>query len=264
MNIFYEEVLVSADLDRGISFTSCLMILAHYNVISDNKSLRLEEFLRRRARLQRVEEAVRRNIVIGFFDTMYWSRRFRRAVEARRGARMTAVPQFAVPEIFVDDQDDVSATQQGIGHSPMLSPRDVVEQSRSRGLSLSTGSFDGSSISPDYATRNRNEPRDNSRSGVNRLDGSPRLSPHRPSYSDSGSAHSDTGWGHDRNLSASSASPVIDRGADGHSRSRQNSNVSAQDVLEVLDNSAWGESIRRSFTMRRPGSRSPGGGDGQR
>lgn len=40
MNIFYEEVLVSADLDRGISFTSCLMILAHYNVISDNKSLR--------------------------------------------------------------------------------------------------------------------------------------------------------------------------------------------------------------------------------
>jgi hypothetical protein len=23
-------------------------------------------------------------------------------------------------------------------------------------------------------------------------------------------------------------------------------------VLEVLDNSAWGESIRRSFTMRRP------------
>lgn len=40
MNIFYEEVLVSTDLDRGISFTSCLMILAHYNVISDNKSLR--------------------------------------------------------------------------------------------------------------------------------------------------------------------------------------------------------------------------------
>lgn len=40
MNIFYEEVLVSADPDFGISFTSCLMILAHYNVISDSKSLR--------------------------------------------------------------------------------------------------------------------------------------------------------------------------------------------------------------------------------
>lgn len=41
LNVFYEEVLVSADPDFGISFTSCLMILAHYNVISDSKSLRL-------------------------------------------------------------------------------------------------------------------------------------------------------------------------------------------------------------------------------
>jgi hypothetical protein len=40
MNTFYEEVLVSSDPDRGISFTSLLMILAHYKVINDNKSLR--------------------------------------------------------------------------------------------------------------------------------------------------------------------------------------------------------------------------------
>ncbi len=40
MNIFYEEILVTAHFDKGISFTSCLMTLAHYNVISDNKSLR--------------------------------------------------------------------------------------------------------------------------------------------------------------------------------------------------------------------------------
>ena len=39
-NMFYEEVMVSADVDRGISFNSVLMILAHYNIISDNKSLR--------------------------------------------------------------------------------------------------------------------------------------------------------------------------------------------------------------------------------
>lgn len=39
-NIFYEEVLVSADPDRGISFTTVLMILAHYNIISDSKSLK--------------------------------------------------------------------------------------------------------------------------------------------------------------------------------------------------------------------------------
>ncbi|KAK0948694.1 calcium channel protein, partial [Friedmanniomyces endolithicus] len=81
MNIFYEEVLVSADPDRGISFNALLMILAHYKVINDNRSLKLEEYLRRRARLQRVEEAVNRNVVVGFFDTLYWARRFRRALD---------------------------------------------------------------------------------------------------------------------------------------------------------------------------------------
>jgi hypothetical protein len=40
MNIFHQEILVSADPDRGISFNSLLMILAHYNVINDTKSLR--------------------------------------------------------------------------------------------------------------------------------------------------------------------------------------------------------------------------------
>ena len=105
LNIFSQEILVSADPDRGVSFMSCLMILAHYNVISDNKSLRLEEFLRRRYRLQRVQEEVQRRIVIGFFDTLYWSRAFRRRQQLRGSARMVDIPQFAVPEILVDDED---------------------------------------------------------------------------------------------------------------------------------------------------------------
>jgi voltage-dependent calcium channel len=42
LNIFYEEVLVSADPERGISFSACLMIFAHYKVINDSKSLRSE------------------------------------------------------------------------------------------------------------------------------------------------------------------------------------------------------------------------------
>lgn len=39
-NLFYEEVLVSADPDRGITFTGVLMILSHYNIINDSKSLK--------------------------------------------------------------------------------------------------------------------------------------------------------------------------------------------------------------------------------
>ncbi|KAG6015069.1 hypothetical protein E4U54_004335 [Claviceps lovelessii] len=69
-NIFFGEVLVSADPDQGIAFTDVLLILAHYNIINDNKSLKLEEFLRRRARLQRVDEEIRRKVVQGFFDTL--------------------------------------------------------------------------------------------------------------------------------------------------------------------------------------------------
>jgi hypothetical protein len=44
MNTFYEEVLVSSDPDRGIQFSSLLMILAHHKVINDNKSLRYVGF----------------------------------------------------------------------------------------------------------------------------------------------------------------------------------------------------------------------------
>lgn len=38
--MFYGEVLVSADPDRGIPFNTVLMILAQYNIINDSKSLR--------------------------------------------------------------------------------------------------------------------------------------------------------------------------------------------------------------------------------
>ncbi|PQE25780.1 ion transporter protein [Rutstroemia sp. NJR-2017a BBW] len=124
-NLFYEEVLVSADPDRGISFTTVLMVLAHYNVISDNKSLKLEEFLRRRARLQRVEEEVRRRIVVGFFDTMYWSRRFRQHMERKKSGRMTDIPQLG-PEVYVDDEDTLNK-QRKAAASPLLSPTDITD-----------------------------------------------------------------------------------------------------------------------------------------
>ncbi|KAL7785128.1 calcium permeable channel [Trichoderma ceciliae] len=110
-NIFYEEVLVSADPDKGIAFTDVLMILAHYNIINDSKSLRLEEFLRRRARLQRVDEGIRRRIVQGFFDTLYWSRKFKEHMERKRASRMTTIPQLRIPDILVEDDEDIMSRQ---------------------------------------------------------------------------------------------------------------------------------------------------------
>ncbi|KAF2266880.1 hypothetical protein CC78DRAFT_458268 [Lojkania enalia] len=256
MNTFYEEVIVSSDPDRGIAFTSLLMILAHHKVINDNKSLRLEEFLRRRARLQRVDEAVRRNVVIGFFDTLYWSRRFRRAMEQKKSGRMTAVPQFTVPEIFVDDEDitDAQRGQYSTSNSPLFSPVDLnaMESAEWR-----ASGNDVRSPSPpaDMALRSR----------ANSIQTTPQHSPTRPSpisplptrsspQMSPFSPPSDGEWQFATALSRPPSPLEPDAGPSGN-RSRQNSAVSAADVLEVLDNSAWGESIRRSFTMRRPAGR---------
>lgn len=244
LNVFYEEVLVSADPERGVSFSACLMILAHYKIIVDSKSLRLEEFLRRRTRLQRVEEAVRRNTVIGFFDTLYWSRQFRRRIENRKSARLTAVPQFSIPEILVDDQprndelegdsyskgDDQFAQKQTPGTRPSIpSPTSSVRSgTRSptrpslqidtsgvlEGPSSSEWSRIGASLSPRHTTEFDVEFRDRSQS-----------------------------------LSAQSA-----QSSHSGSHSRDNS-VIVQDMMQSLGDSAWGQSIRRSFTQRRPGSK---------
>ena len=39
-NLFYEECMVTADRDFGVSFTQLLITLAHYKIINDSKSLR--------------------------------------------------------------------------------------------------------------------------------------------------------------------------------------------------------------------------------
>ncbi|KAL8666981.1 MAG: hypothetical protein Q9168_007349 [Polycauliona sp. 1 TL-2023] len=271
MELFFQEIMVSADVDRGINFTSCLMILAHYNIISDGKSLKLDEYLRRRARLQRVEESVERRVVRGFFDTMYWNRRFRSRNNFRDSARMMTIPQFMVPEIFVDDRDVVSPIESRF--PPDVPPKDGTsgdyEQQGAEGLRRRNDSISVSG-SP-------------SRSGPSSLNVSPQLSPHRPSLSVSSA---NINWGHDGSMDwidedpfAEGRSPGASQGGSpGRSpaRSRANSNMDEtftvarsraastaegrqrQNVLDVFDNSAWGESIRRSFTLSRNGTRGRG------
>ena len=263
MEVFFQEVMVSAHPDRGVNFTSCLMILAHYNVISDAKSLRLEEYLRRRARLQRVEEEVRRRVVKGFFDTMFWSRQFRSRLDFRHSARMVNIPQFAVPEIFVDDQDaNIDVSPQSDTFPPSVPSKDgspsatIVRPSLdvSTRPSLDVGGLrhrgDSFSGSPSRSSHSSNV--------------SPQLSPHiRPSHhspSHSGDSAAFQ-WGYDGTAGAAgvdpSTSPIGGLSPVG-GRSRANSAVDRQNVLEVFDNSAWGESIRRSFTLSRRATRGRG------
>lgn len=148
------------------------------------------------------------------------------------------VPHFDVPEIFVND-DEPNKKEAKVMVQPYLSPNDITEhrtswndgpavtanegtsatslhhRRRGTGQSLGSPCQPGSPISPPFASPNE-------------------LSPHHPSFPQVHGGYEDAG-------SASS--------------SRPGSAVSADNVMEVLDNSVWGESIRRSFTSRRPRDR---------
>ncbi|RKF58950.1 Calcium-channel protein cch1 [Erysiphe neolycopersici] len=215
-SMFFEEIMVSADVDRGISFTTILMVLAHYRVIRDNKSLKLEEFLRRRARLQRVEEEVRRRIVLGFFDTMYWSRKFHQHLESLKFRQVVDLSKQG-PSIYVNNEE---IYKQKIGNAQSSVP---ISQDQTNPYSnLSDFNLDGG------ARRRRSVSRGN-------MATSPVLLPqHSPSTAVT------TGFALENcDIGGSSCS------------SRRGSSVSTENVLDIIDDSAWGESVRRSFILRR-------------
>ncbi|KAI5370647.1 putative EF-hand domain, voltage-dependent calcium channel, alpha-1 subunit, Ion transport [Septoria linicola] len=277
MNTFYEEVLVSADPDKGIAFNALLMILAHYKVINDSKSLKLEEFLRRRARLQRVEEAVNRNIVVGFFDTLYWSRKFRRKIEAKQDAHMTIVPSFGVPEILVQDETEQDVAPRKRLNVPALSITPVdAESTDSAGSAsnqdrLSHNQRDtddmrarsSSGTFPSIAVAQR----DRSASIQLTPTSSPvredfRLSPqsrpvHRPTASSSSIQSIQPDWHfaaaiEGRRSHSPPSSPG--RGDDDHEANPAVARSRASSAVSVFSDSAWGQSMRRSFTQKKGNS----------
>jgi voltage-dependent calcium channel len=157
---------------------------------------------------------------------------------------MGVPPHISVPEIFVKNPDDTTESSQG------TVPRDFTESSPltpSRGAQRASSSSDyalGSRLSTDTPI-GRSNSRSNSPA---ELDSSPKGSPYLAAQR---LQAIDTSYYGARARSESpgrlSPSPTP-----GHSR--QGSSVSALGMLDSLDNSAWGESIRRSFTMRRPNS----------
>ncbi|KAI1115137.1 ion transporter [Nemania sp. NC0429] len=236
-NIFYEEVMVSADPDRGISFTTVLMIMAHWNIISDSKSLRLEEFLRRRARLQRVEEQVNRRIVLGFFDTLYYSRQFRRHMDKKRSARMTVVPQLDVPEIFVDDESDDA-------HDGARDGARVVQQRTTLAAPLTPAPADLLSVSDTARPQHRSWSQGADISTYDPTQSHP-LSAPRAAPTVPGSRPESSTYSFDVR---ESTTPNI--------HERQGSEVTPTQVRSFLDDSVWAESIRRSATVRKSVRRS--------
>jgi hypothetical protein len=142
-------------------------------------------------------------------------------MDRHKSARMTDVPQFEVPEIIVDDEGQRQPSQQtDPDGSPLFSATHIPGR---HSTFNEVFGFDGSYPYPDAISATSSPAR------------SPRLSPHQQSNS-----------GHSFDLQ--------EPGSPSHSR--HGSNVSAENVLEVFSESAWGESLRRSFTTRPPQGRS--------
>ena len=145
---------------------------------------------------------------------------------------MTDVPQLG-PEVYVDDEHDVGKQTARATFSPLLSP-DAANDTRS---SFITHGLDG-------AMRARRGT-DASMSGYPLSPRSPRVSPQLSPHRPTNSAFSFEGG------------ELVAGGSGGGSNHSSRRGSAAENVLEVLDNSAWGESIRRSFTMRRPSKGGP-------
>jgi hypothetical protein len=160
----------------------------------------------------------------------------------KKQGRMATIPQFTVPEIFIDDED-ITNVKRVPNHSPsgssLFTPADTNTQ----------GGLGGISRAPTPPHLDTNAA---ARSRANSIQQTPTGSPIRGSPGASPfSPPADADWQFASALSRP-PSPLEEMDlAPPDSRSRANSAVSAADVLEVLDNSAWGESIRRSFTQRR-------------
>ncbi|KAK4158205.1 Ion transport protein-domain-containing protein [Chaetomidium leptoderma] len=274
-NIFFEEVMVSADPERGISFTTVLMLLAHYNIINDSKSLRLEEFLRRKLRLQRVEEEVRRRVVLGFFDMLYYSRQFKRHMDTKRAGRMTAIPQLDIPEILVDNEGNRTEDEEEQGQrkqraaggrsrakssttagppapsaesSSLLSPS--TSRAKSQHQSWAGLDADLSSFNPSYGHHPLAGPRTSSTSTAG-AGASARHQSHTSAFSFELSEAAGMAAGDDGDEATSL----------GGSGGRGGSTVDPALVRDMLDDSVWVESLRRSATtMRKSGWGSSQGG----
>jgi len=157
-------------------------------------------------------------------------------MEKKRSGRMTDIPQLG-PEVFVEDTDEIAKHASSMV-SPLLSPPSAID---ARGTFIAHG-LDGSA-------RHRRGT-DASLSGL--------VSPGTPGFAGSSALSPQMSprntYQHRATNSAVSAfsfegGELISPGGSGPNSRRGSA---AENVLDVLDNSAWGESIRRSFTMRRP------------
>lgn len=97
----YQEACMVETPGKGISFTSLLMILAHYKLIDDEEALSLEELIDRRMLLEQVESRIEMERVRGILRRTYLRNRFLALLNDRDAAARGG--EQAIPTIQVDE-----------------------------------------------------------------------------------------------------------------------------------------------------------------
>lgn len=184
---------------------------------------------------------------------MFWAREFRRRVRMRKDARMSEIPDLRVPSIMVDEsiftrvrnnsfssaRDGPASPSASVPPSPLLSPH--MFPFPPGGAPSASGATTRHLPPLDTNLRRRDSRASAYSEGLSPGGGynSPSLSPHTSYLSQYDTAYHGARRGSSQSNSA--------RSSPSHSRD----NSTARGVMDSLETSAWGESIRRSFTQHR-------------
>lgn len=168
-------------------------------------------------------------------------------MEQKRSARMTAIPQLGIPDILVDDEDDRTgsiASGQGISTAPSQATAVFLSVNSVAGSAQHHRSWSGASMDISLHDTSYAHPLSSPRSGgLSSPTGSSGLQPQRHQHSPSTSCFE-------------LQEPIGQLTADSRQRGSAVSAISGGSpglVSEMLDDSIWVESIRRSATQRRSG-----------
>lgn len=239
-----------------------------------NSSGRLDAFLQRQVLQQRIQDELSRRTVVNFFQMLRDRLAFKAEMAKKHSARMTFVPQLDVPDIFIEDEDEHKKKANSPDMSTSSSPAGDVGKTRPSLPRISTSNTTGTVLHTSLPADSRLSPvspsggagaflaavdahiQHHSWSGVaadltafDSFYGTP-LGTSRRSFDTANSRNSQD---NPFNFEVQETS-AADRGTGSNRSSRRGSTavpVSPAQVTEMLDQSVWMDSIRRSTTMRR-------------
>lgn len=174
--------------------------------------------------------------MLGFFETLYWSRQFQRHMDRKKAGRMEGVPQLGIPDIYIDNDGRPT----GEGDGGFSEDRQSKKRYPERNLRVA-----------DAASSNRSSwgtappRRESADMSYQHPLGAPRTAPSTPTH-------------HQQSSSAFSFELQTQGGEQGETGPPAGSDVRRQAsvggpsrVQDMLDDSVWVESIRRSATIKR-------------